>query len=121
MRQFSRPRIYRSEVDGRRPGMKAHFARYSQAYFVGALFLIWQYLIAFKAQATGLTPSIRSTMGFFDWLVFQSNVALACLPTMIAFLNRSVATAAAGPGIAALPPADMTRLTATSPATAPSP
>ena len=24
-----------SEVDGRRPGMKAHFARYSQAYFVG--------------------------------------------------------------------------------------
>lgn len=77
--------------------MKAHFARYSQAYLVGTLFFVWQFLIAFKAQAAGLTPAVRSSMGFFDWTVFQTNVCLACLPTMIAFLNKSVATAANAP------------------------
>lgn len=80
------------------PGMKAHFARYSQAYLVGTLFLLWQWLLAFKAQAATLTPAIRGSMGFFDWIVFQTNVALACLPTMIAFLNKSVANAAAAGG-----------------------
>lgn len=84
--------------------MKAHFARYSQAYFVGALFFVWQFLIAFKAQAAGLTPAIRSSMSLFDWAVFQANVALACLPTIIAFLNQSVATAAALPASNFIPP-----------------
>lgn len=70
--------------------MKSHLRRFAMAYFVGALFVLWQFTIAFKAQAVTLTPSIRAGMGWFDWLVFQANVLLMCLPTVIAFLNQSI-------------------------------
>lgn len=92
-------------VDGRRAGMKNHFRRYAMAYLVGSLFMLWQFVMAFKTAGAALTPSIRSTMGEFDWAIFFSNVLILCLPTILAFLNQSVAKGSA-PTIAPAPDED---------------
>lgn len=71
--------------------IQRHLAAYSEAYFVGLLFVLLQVALAFVAQAAGLTLAVRLKMDAFDWLVFKAQVAIACIPTIIAFLNGSVA------------------------------
>jgi hypothetical protein len=72
-----------------------HFARYGQAYLAGALFMGLQFFTAFMGQAKLITPAAAAAMGRFEWWQFWAGVMVGCIPTMLAFLNQSVARGAA--------------------------
>lgn len=71
--------------------IQRHLAAYAEAYLVCLLFVLLQVALSFVAQAQALTPAARKAMDPFAWLVFKAYVAIGCIPTIIAFLNTSVA------------------------------
>lgn len=77
--------------------MRAHLAKWFPAYLAGALFLLLQFCLALLHVAGPLTSAQRSSMSAFDWWLLFARVLTVCIPTMLAFLNRSVATALAQP------------------------
>lgn len=71
--------------------IQRHLAAYAEAYLVCLLFVLLQVALSFVAQAQTLTPAARKAMDPFAWRVFKAYVAIGCIPTIIAFLNTSVA------------------------------
>jgi chloramphenicol O-acetyltransferase len=78
-------------------GVKAHFVRYAKSYFVGALFVILQVMIAFTALGAQISRAQQAAMTRFDWLQFASRVGIVCFPVIIAYLNGTVAADKAAP------------------------
>lgn len=72
-----------------------HFSRFGEAYFVGVLFLILQLAIGFQTQSVSLMGKVLTAL---DWWHLWSAVLVSALPTMLAFMNSSVARGRAAGG-----------------------
>ena len=82
--------------------MKRHFAAYFEAYLTGALFFVLQIALGFAAVGKGAPLDVRMKWTSFDWYTFKANIIIFAFPTILAFLNSSVARGRAN--TAGMPP-----------------
>ncbi len=71
--------------------MKRHFTAYFEAYLTGTLFFVLQIALGFVAVGKGAPLDVRIKWTSFDWYTFKANVIIFAFPTILAFLNSSVA------------------------------
>jgi hypothetical protein len=71
--------------------MKRHFTAYFEAYLTGSLFFVLQIALGFVAVGKGAPLDVRMKWTAFDWYTFKANVIIFAFPTILAFLNSSVA------------------------------